>query len=303
MARRLSSTPARRILRSAALLIIIPLMLGAITRLTGSAERLAYWPTREPFDTPPAFEDVSFKTPDGLTLHAWFMPAQGRSPGERAPCVLHCHGNAGNISHHAPFSDFLPDRGISVLLFDYRSYGRSDKGTLRRDSLLTDTRAALDYLLTRDDVDHDRIGALGVSLGAAFSLPLAAERDEIKAICTIGAFSRWRAVAGDWMPLVGPLVFPGGLDPIDAIASLADTPWLIVHGDDDKVINHRHAVLLHDAATSADLDARLLTVSGGDHNYLLETSPSAKAAIADFFREQLAPPDAQKPDERSDEGP
>src|SRR5262245_60276962 len=40
------------------------------------------------------YEDVRFSTRDGVKLHGWFIPAAG---GERV--LLHCHGNAGNISH------------------------------------------------------------------------------------------------------------------------------------------------------------------------------------------------------------
>ena len=257
-------------------------------RLFGCAERLAFAPLREPFQTPPGYEDVSFRTPDGLTLHGWFIPARQTDDDDaKPPVILHCHGNAGNIAGHAYFSDFLPSRGVSVFLFDYRGYGRSDKGVLRKKTLLIDAEAALDYLLTRDDIDADRIGVYGVSLGGAFALPLAAKRDEIRCVVTISAFSTWRGAAADLAPIIGPLLFPGGLDPIDSVGGLTGKPWLIVHGTNDAVINVRHAQLLADEAARQGVAIERYTVDGGDHNAIFEYYRASREAVAEFILRSL----------------
>src|SRR5260221_14301258 len=44
------------------------------------------------------FEDVYFRTGDGVKLNGWFYPATTNSPRGRHVILL-CHGNAGNISH------------------------------------------------------------------------------------------------------------------------------------------------------------------------------------------------------------
>src|SRR4030042_1996040 len=74
----------------------------------------------EPGDWGMTFDDVSFQTADGLTLHGWFVP------GDRKETMLWCHGNAGNISHRLDNMKILHDRiGIGMFIFDYRGYGRS----------------------------------------------------------------------------------------------------------------------------------------------------------------------------------
>jgi len=269
--------------------MLVPLSLVVGVKLTGAAESLAYWPSREGFETPALYEDVWITTSDGVRLHGWFMPARGgaKTPG---PAVLHLHGNAGNISHHASFSEYLPRSGVHTLIIDYRCYGRSDDtGPLRRDALLLDARAALDYLLARDDVDADRVGVLGVSLGSAFGHALTAEREEVRAIATIGAFSSWRGIASDMLPVLGPLLIPRGMDQIDALAELGDRPYLIVHGDRDEVIDFRHALLLKARCDELGVSAVLHSVKGGDHNGLLWEYPATKDVISEFFVRSLTP--------------
>ena len=101
--------------------------------------------------------------------------------------MLHLHGNAGTMANHVGFSDFLTHRGVHVLMLDYRGYGKSDIGKLRRDAVLRDAHAGLDALLARGDVG--RVGVYGVSLGGAFALKLAGERQEVDRVATLSTFS------------------------------------------------------------------------------------------------------------------
>lgn len=270
--------------------VLILLLLVLIVRLTGAAESHFYWPTRDTGDTAAIDEDVWFTNADGLRLHGWFMRARNVEPGAPAPAVLHIHGNAGNIAYHDPFSRFLTDSGFHVLIFDYRRYGRSDDvGPLRRDALLRDADAALDALLARPDVDPARIGVYGVSLGGAFAIPLTARRPEVRALVTLSAFSSWTSVAGEHMPLLGPLLLPRGWDPEDFIPALTDRPWLIAHGGADDIVNVRHAHRFQSRADAANINATLHIAPGGNHNDILRSNPETRRAIADFFAKTLAP--------------
>jgi len=263
----------------------------AALRMTGSVESLAYWPSRDAFQTPVSYEDVWITTEDGVTLHGWFMPATAGDDGPK-PAVLHLHGNAGNISHHASFSDYLPQHGIHTLIIDYRCYGRSDeRGALRRDDLMLDANAALDFLLARKDVVAERVGVLGVSLGSAFGLALAAERSEVRAVASVGAFSSWQGVASDMIPVLGPMLMPGGLDQLDALEAFADRPYLIVHGDADEVIDHRHALLLKARCDELGVDATLNTAEGADHNGIMRTHAETRGVIGQFFEGSLGDPE------------
>lgn len=286
--------PPRRRRRAAPYLILLFGTLLGVFSLTSCIESsVFYFPSREPFVTPPGVEDVTFKAADGLTLHGWFMPGAGRSPGSPpGPVVLHAHGNAGNIESHAEFSSFLTSAGLSVLIFDYRGYGRSDPAShLNRDKLLTDTQAALDYLLSRPDVDPRRIGVYGVSVGSCFALALAAQRPEVRAVAEVSGFSTWRSIAGDHLPLLGPLLIRSGLDPLDSVRKLGARPLLIIHGQLDTIVPVRHADILARAAKEAGTPVTGLVVPGAEHNDIIFESARAREAIAAFFTQNLAAPD------------
>ncbi len=274
-------------------LVAYPLftLLGLLTvRWTSLAEsQVFYVPSREPFESLPGCEDVSFPTPDGLLLHGWFVHPRGSKAGPGPwPTILHCHGNAGNISSHIDFSEFLAEDGFAVLIFDYRGYGRSSPASgLTRDKLMVDSTAALDYLLTRRDVDHGRLGAYGVSIGGVFAARLAADRTDVKALCTVATFSSWRGIAADHLPVIGPLMLPGGLDPEDAVAALGGKPYLIVHGAKDEIANVRHAGILESAARSGGVPVTKLIVPGADHNGVMFTDQGEQKAVCEFFERAL----------------
>jgi uncharacterized protein len=260
--------------------------IGAL-RWTSIVESLTFYlPSREAFVTPPGAEDVTFTTSDGLTLHGWFVRARDAVPGEVRPAILHTHGNAGSVADHLAFSQHLADAGFHVFLFDYRGYGRSAPARfITRTDLLRDTHAAMDALLARSDIDRERIGLYGVSLGGAPALTLASRRPVARAVCTVSAFASFPEIAGDVLPGLGQLLIPTGMSNIDAAERL-QTPYLIVHGAADEIIPASHASMLEDAATRGKVDVTRVMIEGGDHNGIMNVAAARAATIA-FFREHL----------------
>lgn len=256
--------------------------------VSGVMERIFYFPSRTPFVTPPGVEDASFNTGDGLTLHGWFAPAQGVTDPRHAPTVLHVHGNAGNVSNHFWYSEFLTERGVNVFLFDYRSFGRSEpaRRSLRREDVLLDAHAALDYLLTRPDVDPARIGVYGVSLGASIALALAADRPEIRAAVSAEGFASWERIASDKVPIFGALLVRSGLDATDSVKRLGDRPLLIVHGERDRIVPVRHASMIERAAHDAGVRVELFISPRVGHNDLID-DPALRDRIAAFLLREL----------------
>ena len=108
------------------------------------------------------FEDAWFAAANGTKLHGWYVPHEN----PRA-VVLFAHGNAGNLSHRADSMHLLHDRHrLSVMIFDYRGYGRSD-GSPHEKGLLQDARSARAWLAERVGVNEREIVLMGRSLGAA----------------------------------------------------------------------------------------------------------------------------------------
>jgi uncharacterized protein len=125
-----------------------------------------------------AYRDVAFTTGDGLRLEGWYVPSRNGAavisfPGRKGP-----QKPARLLARH----------GYGVLLFDRRGEGESEgdpnllgwQGT-------RDIEAAIGFLKTRPEVDDERIGGLGLSVGGEMMLQEAAENDELKAVVSEGA--------------------------------------------------------------------------------------------------------------------
>jgi len=123
-------------------------------------------------------QDVTFETVDGLKLAAWYVPSRNRA----AVVVFAAGGRSGAQAH----ARMLARHGYGVLIFDPRGTGQSE-GDPYRWGGERDVKAALAYLRRRPDVDAERIGGLGLSLGGELMLQTAGETDALKAVVSEGA--------------------------------------------------------------------------------------------------------------------
>ena len=131
--------------RRAAFLLLVVVIAGVFARQTALLDRqFIFFPERDiqltPADAGLEYRDVSFSASDGVELHGWFVP------GESEATLLWFHGNAGNISHRVDNLAMLHDRlGVSVFIFDYRGYVRSE-GEVSEKGIYLDAEAAIEYL-------------------------------------------------------------------------------------------------------------------------------------------------------------
>lgn len=216
-----------------------------------------------------AYADVYFNASDGTRLHAWFLPAPGRAVGT----ILFLHGNAQNISTHIMSVRWLPARQFNVFLLDYRGYGASG-GAPTLGGVQEDVDAALQTLLSRPDVDPDRIVVFGQSLGGAIAIYNVAHssyRQHIKALVAESAFASYRQItreklASFWLtwPFQWPLSWtvPDDYSPSEAVAKISPIPLLIIHGDQDPIVPVQHARQLYERARAPK---QLWIVAGGGH--------------------------------------
>jgi dienelactone hydrolase len=128
-----------------------------------------------------SYEEVTFTTSDGLDLAGWYIPSKNGAaviafPGRKGP---------------QPHARMLARHGYGVLLFDRRGEGESegDPNTLGWAGD-RDLKAALAFLDRRPDVDPDRIGGLGLSVGGEMLLQAAAESQALRAVVSEGAGTR-----------------------------------------------------------------------------------------------------------------
>jgi alpha-beta hydrolase superfamily lysophospholipase len=170
------------------------------------ASRLVYQPSRYPDDwwntqAELGARDVWRRARDGVRLHAWWVEA----PGSRL-ATLYLHGNADNISRRPGHLREMVAAGSSVLILDYRGFGRSQGRPTER-GLYRDADAACDYLACQG-YPPGRIVLHGESLGSAVAVDLAARRPCAGLIleCPITSVSD---MAARTVPVFGPLFVSG----------------------------------------------------------------------------------------------
>ena len=192
-----------------------------------------YFPTREVELTPEAiglcFEDVYFNASDGVMLNGWFIPAINSET-----TLIFCHGNGGNISHRLGSIAIFNRLGLSVFIFDYRGYGRSD-GRPSEEGTYLDGRAAYDYVVGRKGVNCDKILLYGESLGGAIAYELAATA-KVSAVITQGTFSSIVDMGKAIYPFLPVrLLVRTEYDTVSKVAKVK-VPKLIIHSVDDEIV-------------------------------------------------------------------
>jgi len=264
--------------------------------------QMFYYPDRTVYDTPAAhglrFEQVSFSSQDGTRLSGWFIPAVGMARGT----VIHFHGNAENMTSHFGFVSWLPAAGFNLFVFDYRGYGAS-AGRPDRRGVYWDSRAALEYVRSRKDLEPNRLLLLGQSLGGAQAIVVAggSDRQGIRAVVSDSSFCSYRDIVRDKiaaMPLLSLIKTPlaqaligNELSPADYIGRIAPVPLLLIHGTHDEVIPYSHGERLYERAGQPKT---LWRIEGGGHTEALISPDSPeRRRLVEFFDAALRLPEAK----------
>jgi fermentation-respiration switch protein FrsA (DUF1100 family) len=251
-------------------------------------DRLVYFPIRELTATPRTlgfdYDDVSLTTEDDVRLHGWFVAA----PSARAT-ILHFHGNGGNISHRLERIAIFRRLGLSVLLIDYRGYGRSE-GAPSEEGTYRDARAAWRYLTETRGLAASTIILHGESLGGGVATHLATERTP-RALIVESSFISMVALGAEvypWLPVrwISRYTYPSR----ENLARVR-APVLIIHSRDDEIIPYHHGEDLYAAA----LEPKYLLTIRGDHNGGFVLSAERYVAGVDTFLQAVLSRTAESP--------
>jgi len=228
-------------------ILFLGLFIGFVVVYARWMERSSiYYPSREveytPGDIDLAFEDIYFTASDGVRLNGWFIPAE-----EPRGTVMICHGNAGNIGHRLDKIRIFNDLGLNIFIFDYRGYGRSAGSPSEKGTYL-DAAAAYDYVISRDDVDKEKLVLYGKSLGGAIAVDLAAKA-EARALISNSAFTSTVDMARGIYPFLPVRHFVSmKYDTISKIGQI-EMPKLIIHSSQDEIVPFSHGEKLFEASS------------------------------------------------------
>lgn len=266
------------------LLVVAAVLYAGACVLLGSCQSKLIWFPGKPGELTPRdegleFEDVTLPTPDGERLHAWFLPARGDARG----ALLLSHGNAGTIENRLGIARFFVEAHVSVLLYDYRGYGRST-GSPSEEGTYTDARAAWKELVEKRSFAPARILLYGESLGGGVSVQLATEVKSGGLILhdTFSSLDDAAAHHYPWLPVRWLLrTHYDNLGKIQRVQA----PLFVIHSPDDEVIPFAQGQRLFAAA----VEPKELLVTGGSHNGPSYLGNAGWAARVQAFVERALP--------------
>jgi fermentation-respiration switch protein FrsA (DUF1100 family) len=204
-----------------------------------------YYPVREVPYTPEElgldFEDVKFRTADGLLLSGWYIPAENSEL-----TVLFCHGNGGNMMHRLDSINILYNLGLSCFIFDYRGYGNSE-GKPSEEGTYLDGRAAYKWLTREKKVSPDSIIIFGRSLGGSIAAQLAG-KVRAKALVIESAFTSYVDIGKKFYPYMPVQWFARfSYKTIDYVKAV-HCPVMVIHSRGDEVVPFEFGLELYEMA-------------------------------------------------------
>jgi len=252
-------------------------------------------PARAELGAPPNWlhgKPVTYQSESGGRIRGWF--ASG-APGMGG--VLLLHPLRANRVAMLGRAKFLHGLGYAVMLIDLQAHGESDGeritfGWREGKDVVMAARLLKEYL------PGEKIGAIGVSLGAA-SLVLSGAHEYLSAVVLESMYpsieeaveDRLRLHAGDWATVLSPLllwqleprlgVSASQLRPIDQVSQIR-SPILLVHGSEDRHTPIAEAKRVYDKILSAK---EMYLVEGAAHVDLHGfAGGNYEGKIAKFFR-------------------
>jgi len=210
---------------------------------------------------------VWIDTDDGARVEAWYFPAADAT--RLAPAVIFFHGNAELIDFNLSLVTRYHDRGVSVLLPEFRGYGRSS-GSPSQKALVADAASFHDWLVKQPGVDVSRLIFHGRSIGTGVAAQLAALHQPA-ALILESPFTSITALAARFGA-------PGFLvrHPFhtDRVLPTLRCKVLILHGHSDEIVPFDHAVKLHTLAPGS-----VFVEMDGSHNSGLSEQESYWNAV------------------------
>src|SRR6476620_9886354 len=295
--------PARLGLSVLILPVLVLLGVGAFVGLGWKASGEALHPGQGAYswqrsDFPElASDDVFVDSSTGVKLSGRLF----RGPSQATIVLLHGYG--GNQDEMLPVADKLHDAGYTVFTYDQRGSGRSPGevtfGAREQDDLIS----VVDYLTSRSDVDAEKLGVFGFSMGGATALMTAAREPRLKAVVADSAWSEARR----WLnPSVGAAFtrprdrfnalslklaeLRTGIDldelrPVAVIGRISPRPVMLSHGTADDVVMSGESELNYGAAQEPK---ELHLVPGAGHgDTIAPGEPSTEAQVREFFDRAL----------------
>lgn len=199
----------------------------------------------------------------GPATRAMYWPAP-----EGARTVVFFHGNGETMFDELPLAHALAERGLGVMLVEYRGYGITYGDPPSESSTYADAEAALDHLAGLG-IGRDRIALWGFSLGTGIAAEMA-RRDRAARLVLVAPYTSVVDMGRRWAPILpASLIMSHRYDTLSKAPSIR-APTLVAHGDADEVVPYT----MGETVARTIPGATFVRVPGGHHMDLLVTKPA-----------------------------
>lgn len=247
---------------------------------------------------------------EGSSFPGLFVPGEGEGPW---PCMVFCNGldSVKEMIVLCMRGEFAK-RGIAMLAIDHPGVGEALR--LKGLNAVHDSErwagAAVDYLETRTDVDPDRIGMMGWSLGGYYAPRAACYEKRFKLCVSWGANHNWGELQQRRLQREGDRPVPHYWDHVMWVWGQPDMdsfmayvpritmnghmdrmtiPYLVTHGANDRQIPIEYAHQSHDQAVNSP--ARELKFytdrEGGVEHVSADNMEPSRSYICDWIAARL----------------
>jgi dipeptidyl aminopeptidase/acylaminoacyl peptidase len=253
---------------------------------------------------------------DGLRIYAYMTIPQGTRPATGWPAIVFNHGYIPptiyrSTERYIAYTDGFARNGYVVFRPDYRGHGFSDgeaRGAYSTPDYVIDVLNALESVKNHPEVDPERIGMWGHSMGGYITMRAMVVRDDIKA----GVI--WAGVVGSYTDLLenwrrNPSTIPASIptnrrrwreqlveefgtpeqnpaawNSISANAYLDELsgPVQFHHGTADSSVPHVLSELSDEQVRAAGQISQYFEYAGDDHNLSASFYTAMQRSVAFF---------------------
>lgn len=240
--------------------IVLIVLLVVVTLVGGTilAGHFAFSITPKPSKQTPRdlglnHRDVYFQNRHGTVLHGWWIPSDDASRDNPLPTVVMIHGWSRNCQRMLPYIRAIQSLPLNILVFEGRGHGENAKESfISQVGIADDINAAVDWLVLRPEVQLEKIGVIGHSLGAAATILETSRDKRISAFVADGSYANPLEVILGMMKEAHVPYIPFGwlmkhyiqlrlnttfhkVAPQTVISKIT-VPGLLIHGDKDTVV-------------------------------------------------------------------
>jgi len=248
-----------KIILSLAAVLIVLIGAAALISTRIIANDIVHDPVedREPITNTPAdlglpFETLTVTTQSGITLAGWYIPS------ENGAAIILQHGFEENRQNLLEEAAMLQKHGYGAILSSVRGHDQNSEEMITFGCYeMEDFEAWYQFLLSRPEVDPDRIGILGQSMGGSLALQYANKNEQIKAVVAHSPMTslndtvdvglrRYTPIPDPLVPILKPLVIMWGeqltgcdLEDVNAkewIGEISPRPVYLICGGKDKLV-------------------------------------------------------------------